>query len=404
MLTLLQYLRYFARCIPAAATLLVLLTVLPAVMAAEPAGTVNIRADFAGGNIVVKQNAAGRVQLEPALRGDNAWFYWCFEAEATAAGRVEFQFPAKTAGFKDGAIGFQGPAVSTDGGQQWNWQGGRNISGSAFFYQFTSTGQKVRFAVTIPYTTATLQQFVKKHAVNPVLKTSVLTRSRDGREVELLQIGDATGRQPVLVTARHHANETIASYVLEGFLQEAMSDSAAGKAFRKKYVLFAVPLVDKDGVEKGDQGKRRKPHDHNRDYGEKSIYPEIRAIKALDHKHDFKFALDFHCPTLVMPDHQVMYFVGARKHPPHNFENVSELAGWIKKGLPPKAPFGPLVWLRDETAPSPKNSRYFGFKKDAIMAATLEIPFAPPGKLTSVAACRKYGAVILQAWVQTHFR
>jgi hypothetical protein len=168
--------------------------------------------------------------------------------------------------------------------------------------------------------------------------------------------------------------------------------------------LYAVPFVDKDGVEEGDQGKNRKPHDHNRDYGEESIYPEVRAIKELDRSANFVCALDFHCPTLVMPDHQVIYFVGAKAHPPHNLANVTEFAGWIKRGLPDGAPVGPLVWLRDEDDPSPKNSRYFGFKKGAIMAATLEFPFAPPGKKTDPASCRHYGEVILGAFVETHFQ
>ena len=49
------------------------------------------------------------------------------------------------------------------------------------------------------------------------------------------------------------------------------------------------------------------------------------------------------------------------------------------------------------------NSTFFGYKKNAIMAATLEIPFAPPGKATDPESCRKYGQVVLDAWVQTHF-
>ena len=153
----------------------------------------------------------------------------------------------------------------------------------------------------------------KRTVENAHIRTGVLTKSRHGRDVELLQIGQAgPDVQAVLVTGRHHAAETIASHVLEGFLQEAMSDSPAGEAFRKRYVLFAVPFVDKDGVEEGDQGKNRKPHDHNRDYGESSIYPEVQAIKELDRAQNFRFALDFHCPMLTLADHQVMYFVGQR--------------------------------------------------------------------------------------------
>ena len=279
------------------------------------------------------------------------------------------------------------------------------VDGRSFYFDFTKQGEKVRFAVTIPYVQSNLDTFLKSHKKNPHLETSTLTKSRKGRAVELLRIGSpGNGKNPVLVTARHHAAETIASYVLEGFLQEAMSDGAAGKAFRRKYVLYAVPFVDKDGVEDGDQGKNRKPHDHNRDYGENSIYPEVRAIKELAQKNEFKFALDFHCPTLVMDIHQLFYFVGAKAHPPHNLENVTEFAKWIKAGLSKGAPAGPMVWLKDESDFSPKNSRYFGIRKGVIMSATIEVPFAPPKKNTDVESCRKYGQVMLRAFVETHFK
>ena len=364
-----------------------------------------VETDFPGGNAKVVSASAEAVHLEPELRGGRPWFYWCFKATAAKAGKVSFIFPEKVAGFTNGAIGFQGPAVSTDDGSTWKWMGTEQVDGHRFFYEFSRAGQSVHFAVTIPYVQENLDSFLAERRGNPHLRTSVLTKSRNGREVPLLQIGDeGPNVLPVLVTGRHHAAETMASFVLEGFLAEAMSDSEAALAFRKKYVLYAVPFVDKDGVQEGDQGKNRQPHDHNRDYGEESIYPEIRAIKALDAKKDFRFALDFHCPTLVMRDHQVMYFVGSKMRPQHNFENVSELAKWIKKGLPDNAPSGPLVWLRDADQPQPMNSHYFGSKPNAIMAATFEFPFAPPGKTTDPSSCRQYGRVLLAAWVNTHFR
>lgn len=369
-----------------------------------PAGAVTIRSDFPGGNVKVTANEGAMIDVEPDLRGDRPWFYWYFEGTATKPGRVTFRFPEKVAGFTNGGIGFQGPAISTDDGRTWDWMGTENVEGRAFAWQFSKAGERVRFAVTLPYVGADLDAFLKRNADNPHLKTSVLTKSRKGREVRLLQIGATSPeKKAVLVTGRHHAAETVASHVLEGFLQEAMSESSLAKEFRQKYVLFAVPLVDRDGVADGDQGKNRKPHDHNRDYGEQSIYPEIRAIRELADRENIQFALDFHCPTLVLPDHQVMYFVGPKDHPRYNHQNVTEFAGWIRKGLPKGAPAGPLVWLRPVKDPVPMNSHFFGFREKTIMAATLEIPFAPPGKVMDPATLRKYGEVVLRAWTSTHF-
>jgi hypothetical protein len=279
-----------------------------------------------------------------------------------------------------------------------------SVKDNAFTYDFAKKGEVVRFAVTIPYVPSNLEEFLEKHAKNAHFKTSTLTKSRGERDVKLLRIGTpGPDKEAILLTARHHAAETIASYVLEGILEEAMADSPDGKAFRERYVLYAIPFVDRDGVENGDQGKDRKPHDHNRDYGEKSIYPEVVAIKKLHANTGFRYALDLHCPTLVMQDHQVMYFVGSKSRPANNFSNVSVFAERIKSGLPKTAPYGPLVWLKDEASPAAMNSWYFGTRDGVVMAATLEIPFAPPGKATDPASCRRYGRVILQAFVATRF-
>lgn len=365
---------------------------------------VEITTDFPGGNAKVTKLQDQEVHVEPDLRGDRPWFYWCFEATANVPGTVRFVTPDKVIGFPNGGIGLQGPAISRDGGRTWNWMGTDDVDGPVFSHRFAKAGETVRFAVTIPYLQSDLEAFLEKHAENPHLEVGELTKSRAGRSVELLRIGEpGPDVRPVLFTARHHAAETIASHVLEGVLAAAMSDTPVGRSFRERYVLYAVPFVDKDGVEEGDQGKNRKPHDHNRDYGEESIYPEVQAIKELDAKHEFVFAVDFHCPTLVMADHQVMYFVGAKQHPAYNFDNVREFSRNIKEVLPDSAPHGPLVWLRDEEKPSPKCSRYFAFREGVVMSATFEFPFAPAGRKTDPASCRQYGEAILGAWVATRF-
>ena len=73
-----------------------------------------------------------------------------------------------------------------------------------------------------------------------------------------------------------------------------------GKWLREHVEFFIVPIVDIDGVEDGDQGKNRKPRDHNRDYAGESIYPQVKAIRErLPEWSDGKLrlALDLHCPA-----------------------------------------------------------------------------------------------------------
>ena len=96
------------------------------------AGSVTINSAFPGGNVKVTHNEGDSVHVEPDLRGDSPWFYWYFEATAVKPGRVSFVFPEKVAGFKNGAIGYQGPAISTDQGKTWKWMGIDNVQGNAW--------------------------------------------------------------------------------------------------------------------------------------------------------------------------------------------------------------------------------------------------------------------------------
>ncbi|MEX1041642.1 MAG: M14 family zinc carboxypeptidase [Pirellulaceae bacterium] len=373
--------------------------------AADPIATVN--AEYPGGNIVVVENRGEEIEVKPRLDGGRDWFYWNLEATALKAGTVTFVFPPALAKHKNGAVGNQGPAISIDGGDTWQWMGNGTavVQGRSFQYTFKTAGESVRLAVAIPYLQKDFSAFAESNAANPHFKTSVLNRTRKGREVELVQIGEAhSNAKAVLFTARHHACETIASYFLEGIMEEAMSDSPDGKRFRENYVLYVVPFVDKDGCEDGDQGKGRSPHDHNRDYGPKSIYPTVQAIMQLGEEKDIRASMDFHCPTLVYPDHQVLYFAGPTDVPAHNHETVRQLAKHLKEALPEGSPSGPLVWMKKaDDERWTHNNGHFARRPNCLVAATLEIPFAPKNSIMTVDAIRSYGKAFLRAWNATEF-
>ncbi len=69
---------------------------------------------------------------------------------------------------------------------------------------------------------------------------------------------------------------------MEGLMEGALSNDAAGLWIQVNAEFLFVPMMDTDGVEDGDQGKNRAPFDHNRDYaGLSPRYPEVMALKEL---------------------------------------------------------------------------------------------------------------------------
>jgi len=77
---------------------------------------------------------------------------------------------------------------------------------------------------------------------------------------------------------------------------------------------MAVPFMDKDGVENGDSGKNRAPHDHNRDYSAQPLYPEVAAWMKLGESLQDRVvaAMDMHCPWIRGEWNDRSYFVGPR--------------------------------------------------------------------------------------------
>ena len=235
-----------------------------------------IDSDFPGGNIVVDAVDGDLISLHQDLRDTFVnWFYWYFRIRGAAGRTLEFRFTASD------AIGVRGPAVSVDDGRHWSWLGAEAVQGQSFTFTFPPQADSVHFSFTIPYLEAHLQTFLARFSRHPNLRIGTLCRTKRGRDVEMLHLGhlDGSPDHRVLLIGRHHACEAIATYSMEGMLEAVLTQTGPGAWLREHVEFLVIPFMDKDGVEEGDQGKRRRPYDHWEDYGEGSIYPTVQAVK-----------------------------------------------------------------------------------------------------------------------------
>ena len=375
--------------------------------AAEPgsavAGGIAVDADFPGGNIVVEKIEGDTVSVRQDLR-DTAgqWFYWCFRVQGAAGRTLTFRFT-------DGnVIGVRGPAVSLDGGQAWSWLGAAAVKDASFSYAFPASAGEVRFCFAMPYLESDLREFLRRYENHASLRVETLCRSKRGREVELLRVGrlDGAAEHRVLLTARHHACESMASYTLEGLLSAVLSDEEDGAWLREHVEFMAVPFMDKDGVEDGDQGKNRKPHDHNRDYLQK-IHPSVKALsERVPSWSDgrLRIALDLHCPWIRGPNNEVIYFVGGPNA--ENWQRAGELARILEE-----VRRGPLVYRAADNLPFGKawntgmaqpNLKSFGMWAAGLpgiaVATSIEVPYAnASGGEVNAETARAFGRDLAQA-------
>ena len=266
---------------------------------------------FPGGNIIVESCQNNQVLITPdrhgSDRGECGNRYWCFRVRGAEGRKISFQFVECMNSTIYGHVTTRGPAVSRDGGVTWNWlsDGKTPNLPNSFEYAFGAEEKDVRFAVGLPYTSERLTRFLDaldKSAGN--FRVETLCKTEKGRDVLKLRFGteDSPKKIGVLICARHHANEVVSDYVVEGIVREALSKSETGLFMLANADFFVVPMVDWDGVEDGDQGKSRIPHDHNRDY-DKDRYAAVRALKAQTlewSKGKQVIVFDFHACSLEL--------------------------------------------------------------------------------------------------------
>lgn len=354
-----------------------------------------VDAAFPGGNIVVDRAAGDDVFLHQDVRDtEGDWFYWYFRVRGAAGRTLRFRFT------KGNVIGVLGPAVSLDDGETWSWLGKAAVEGASFRYTFGPEAKEVRFCVSIPYLEKDLTRFLGGH---PGIKVETLCESKKGRKIERLHAG--SGRTRVLLTARHHACEMIASYSLEGILEIVDSDTPDGRWFRENAEVLAVPFVDKDGVEDGDQGKNRRPRDHNRDYDGESVHPATRALREFVPKWSdgkLRFALDMHCPTLRGEHNETVYFVGSQDavqwarigRLSEHLEALGPLAYRAKDNLP----FGTAWNTEKNFAKGMSFARWAATLPGIHAASTIEISYANAnGKEVNAESARALGRDLARA-------
>ena len=257
--------------------------------------------DIPAGNAIIEKVDNRTVCLRQDLRDSGLWFYWAFRVKGAAGRTVRFEFTDKRWG---GPVGVRGPVVSTDGGKTFSYPLDGKSRTNGFTYTFGPEENDVRFYECHPYVRADWDRFVAKHvgAIGKRFVVETLCRSRKGADVPCARFGciGAEPRHRIFMSARHHCSESMANWVLEGVAEAFLADDSLGRWLRENVELMMVPFVDYDGVQAGDQGKVRKPHDHNRDYSE-FIYPETKAITqwiAAHARGKLDMFIDVHCPWI----------------------------------------------------------------------------------------------------------
>ncbi len=358
---------------------------------------IRVDAQMPAGNIVCERVEGDQVYVHQERRGSTTWwFYWAFRVRGAEGRTLTFHFT-------DGEpVGARGPAVSDDQGLTWHWLN-KAFTKSSFTCAFTPAENDVRFAFGMAYTQRDWERFIARFDGSPFLEKGQLAVTREGRKVEKIRLGCITPapRYRVLLTARHHCCEMMASYVMEGIIEGVLAGNEKAQWLRENVEFLVIPFVDKDGVEDGDQGKNRAPRDHNRDYDGTSVHIETAAIREqLPAWSGDKLcvALDLHCPYIRGDYNEWVYQVGSADT---NLWVQQQSFGKMMERIEPNPldyrqandlPFGKSWNAPSNFSQGVSFGRWAGRLPGVRLAGTFEIPYATAnGTEVNAQSARQFG-------------
>lgn len=343
--------------------------------------TIRISSDFPGGNIVVNKISKDTVWLAPDLSfTEGNWFYWYFKVSNISGKRVTFKFN------QNNLIAKFGPTYSINNDQTWKWLNEYQVEDSSFSFSFSKQDTIAFFSIAFPYTEKNLYTFLSNLNNKKLLKVDTLCLSPENRIIEKITITPTINKSTskVIITARHHACEMMANYVVEGIIESLLNDK--NLEYLREHVEFLfIPFMDKDGVENGEQGKNRIPRDHNRDYVNEPIHKSTATLRTIVPEWSegkLEMAIDVHCPALKGNGHEFIYLVGASDSTIENrqiqFSKLLEKnsLGDIKAYHKNFLSFGVGWNTTSNYSKGMSFSRWAGMIDDISLAATLEFPYS----------------------------
>ncbi len=250
----------------------------------------SVHRDFPGGaaDILALDADAGRIEIAPPVREGRGWpCWWYVRIDGATPGQtltVVVRPASRPFRAQDRlAAAWSMPRQASISTDDITWQPTEpgEITPASASYRLTAPAARFWLAWGPPFLPSHAESLLTEMTARlPGAERFVLATTRESRPVPGLRFGRRDAAQAVWVQARQHAWEAGASWVGRGFLDWATSDAPAARALRDQAEIFFIPIMDVDNVAIGAGGKEAVPRDHNRDWSDQAVYPEVSAAKA----------------------------------------------------------------------------------------------------------------------------
>lgn len=250
----------------------------------------------AGAIEVVRADSPREIELN--IRKDShaaplQWFYFRLQGARGEHCRMRF-LNAGQAAFPQGWINYQ--AVASYDRKNW-FRVPTTYDGQVLTVTHTPERNSVYYAYFEPYSWERHLELLGKVESSAIGCVHDLGSTIDGRDINLVVIGDPSVAKKIWVIARQHPGETMAEWFVEGMLDTLLDQSnPIVRRLLAQAVFYIVPNMNPDGSVRGNLRTNAAGANLNREWMAPSMErsPEVFVVRNKVHETGCDLFLDIH--------------------------------------------------------------------------------------------------------------
>ena len=169
--------------------------------------------------------------------------------------------------------------VVSENGLDWTPMATEALPANRVRLSVEMRGPELYVARLEPYRLSDLDRLLSSLRRSPLVDITPIGRTVQGRELEILRVGDRAAPYRVFIRARAHPWESGGNWVVEGLIQRLLKGDAEAEKFLRRYCVYILPMANKDGVARGMTRFNVQGKDLNRNW-DKPADPELAPENA----------------------------------------------------------------------------------------------------------------------------
>ncbi|HEY8100957.1 MAG TPA: M14-type cytosolic carboxypeptidase [Burkholderiaceae bacterium] len=221
------------------------------------------------------------------------WFYFRLQGARGELCTIRFLNAAQAA-FPDGWNAYQ--AVASYDRENW-FRVPTTYDGQILTVKYAPERDSIYFAYFEPYSSERHLQLLGRAENSSLVRVRNLGNTLDGRDMNVVMIGNPDATKKIWVIARQHPGETMAEWFAEGMI-EALLDAAnpIAQQLLRHAIFYVVPNMNLDGSARGNLRTNAAGTNLNREWMSPSLEtsPEVFLVKNKIHEVGCDLFLDIH--------------------------------------------------------------------------------------------------------------